>query len=158
MPTNSDFRELLSTWNDCEVRYLIIGGYAVMLYTEPRFTKDLDLWVEPTAENGRRVFRALALFGAPLAGVTADDFSQEGLFYQMGRPPVRVDVLTSVTGMRFQEAWLNRVERDLGGIPAPFLSRDDLIRTKTALGRPQDLLDVEQLKKAPPTGPPKSGS
>jgi hypothetical protein len=138
----------LSTFNDYEVRYLVVGGYAVMLYTEPRFTKDLDLWVEPTIDNAKRVFQALARFGAPLAGVTPADFSQEGLFYQMGRPPVRVDVLTSVTGLRFEEAWLNRVERDFGGVPAPFISRDDLIQSKSALGRSQDLLDVEQLKKA----------
>ena len=93
MPTNSDFRELLSAFNDCQAKYLIIGGYAVMLYTEPRFTKDLDLWVEATEENGNRVYAALARFGAPLADVTAADFSRPGLFYQMGRPPVRVDNL-----------------------------------------------------------------
>src|SRR5712692_6136897 len=119
-----------------------------MLYTEPRFTKDLDIWVEATQENGRRVYAALARFGAPLAGVTPADFSQPGLFYQMGRPPVRVDILTSVTGLEFEEAWPKRVEKDFGGVRAFFLSREDLIRIKTALGRPQDLLDVEQLKKA----------
>ena len=149
MPTNSDFRELLSALNDYDARYLVIGGYAVMLYTEPRFTKDLDLWVEPTRENGARVFQALAHFGAPLAGVTPDDFSSEGLFYQMGSPPVRVDILTSVTGMRFEEAWPRRVERDLEGVRTPFLSREDLIQIKSALGRPQDLMDVDALKKAP---------
>ena len=147
MPTNSDFRELLSALNDYDARYLVIGGYAVMFYTEPRFTKDLDLWVEPTRENGVRVFQALAHFGAPLAGVTPDDFSSEGLFYQMGSPPVRVDILTSVTGMRFEEAWPRRVERDLEGVRTPFISREDLIRIKSALGRPQDLMDVDALKK-----------
>ncbi len=147
MPTNSDFKELLNALNEYEVKYLVIGGYAVMLYTEPRFTKDLDIWVEATQENGRRVYAALARFGAPLAGVTAADFSQQGLFYQMGRPPVRVDILTSVTGMQFEEAWPKRVEKDFGGVRTFFLSREDLIQIKTALGRPQDLLDVEKLKK-----------
>ena len=111
--------------------------------------KDLDLWVEPTSENGARVFQALAHFGAPLAGVTPDDFSSEGLFYQMGSPPVRLDILTSVTGMRFEEAWPRRVERDLEGVRTPFISREDLIRIKSALGRPQDLMDVDALKKVP---------
>jgi len=147
VPTNSDFKELLNALNEYEVKYLVIGGYAVMLYTEPRFTKDLDIWVEATQENGRRVYAALARFGAPLAGVTAADFSQQGLFYQMGRPPVRVDILTSVTGMQFEEAWPKRVEKDFGGVRTFFLSREDLIQIKTALGRPQDLLDVEKLKK-----------
>ncbi|MBI3694533.1 MAG: nucleotidyltransferase [Acidobacteria bacterium] len=149
MPTNSDFRELLSVLNDYDARYLVIGDYAVMLYTEPRFTKHLDLWVEPTIEDGSRVFEALGHFGALLAGVTPEDFSSEGFFYQMGSPPVRVDILTSVTGMRFEEAWPRRVERDLEGVRTPFISREDLIRIKSALGRRQDLMDVDALKKVP---------
>ncbi len=151
MPANSDFNELLKAFNDCEVKYLVIGGYAVMYYTEPRFTKDLDLWVEASQENGRRVFQALARFGAPLAGVTAADFSQEGLFYQMGRPPVRVDVLTSVTGLTFPEAWPSRVETDFGGVRANIISLMDLIRIKSVLGRPQDLVDVGELRKVSAT-------
>jgi len=148
VPTNSDFSELLSALNDSQVKYLVIGGYAVMVYTEPRFTKDLDLWVEASEENGNRVHAALARFGAPLAGVTAADFSQPGLFYQMGRPPVRVDILTSVTGMQFVDAWAGRVEKDFSGVRAWFISRPDLICIKAALGRPRDLLDVEELEKA----------
>lgn len=150
MPTNSDFKELLKAFNDCQVKYLMIGGYAVMHYTEPRFTKDLDVWVEATEDNARCVFQALTQFGAPLAGVTPADFSQEGLFYQMGRPPARVDILTSVTGVRFVDAWPRRVGVDFGGVGVNLVSRDDLIRMKSALGRPQDLMDVEELKKAPP--------
>jgi len=148
VPTNSDFSELLSALHESQVKYLVIGGYAVMLYTEPRFTKDLDVWVEPTPENAHRVHAALARFGAPLAGVGPADFSRPGLFYQMGRPPVRVDILTSVTGLEFADAWPRRVEKDLGGVRALFISRDDLIRVKAALGRPLDLIDVEALKKA----------
>jgi predicted nucleotidyltransferase len=150
VPTNSDFKELLKAFNDCQVKYLMIGGYAVMHYTEPRFTKDLDVWVEATEDNGRRVFRALGQFGAPLADVTPADFSQEGLFYQMGRPPARVDILTSVTGVRFADAWPRRTEVDFGGVGVNLVSRDDLICMKSALGRPRDLMDVEELKKAPP--------
>jgi hypothetical protein len=90
---HSDFEELLSIFNAHEVKYLVVGGYAVMLYTEPRYTKDLDLWVEPGPENASRVFRALAAFGAPLMGLSPDDFAHEDFFYQIGVPPVRVDVL-----------------------------------------------------------------
>src|ERR1017187_6595989 len=90
---NSDFEELLSIFNENGVRYLIVGGHAVMLYTEPRYTKDLDVWIDASAENAERVYRSLVAFGAPLAGLTAKDFAEEGSFYQMGIPPVRVDIL-----------------------------------------------------------------
>ena len=99
---NSDFEELLSLFNDNEVKYLVVGGYAVMLYTEPRYTKDLDVWIEASQENAARVFHALAEFGAPLRGLTPADFAKEGCFYQLGRPPVRVDILMSI------EVWLSK--------------------------------------------------
>ncbi len=102
---NSDFKELLSILNAAKVRYLVVGGYAVMKYTEPRYTKDLDLWVEASAKNARAVFKALKDFGAPLANLTAADFSREGFFYQMGRPPARVDILMSIEGVKFADAW-----------------------------------------------------
>src|ERR1019366_10703366 len=88
---NSDFEELLSIFNENGVRYLIVGGHAVMLYTEPRYTKDLDVWIDASAENAEQVYRSLLKFGAPLAGLTAKDFAEERTFYQMGIPPVRVD-------------------------------------------------------------------
>ena len=93
---NSDFEELLSIFNENGVRYLIVGGHAVMLYTEPRYTKDLDVWIDASVENAERVYRSLLAFGAPLAGLTAKDFAEEGSFYQMGIPPVRVDILMSI--------------------------------------------------------------
>ncbi len=89
---NSDFEELLSLFNANDVKYLVVGGYAVMLYTEPRYTKDLDIWIEPSEDNAARVFRALSKFGAPLSGLTPSDFAHEGCFYQVGIPPVRVDI------------------------------------------------------------------
>lgn len=148
MTPNSDFEELLRAFRDCDVKYLIVGGYAVMLYTEPRHTKDLDLWIEASGENSKRVFQALAAFGAPLAGMTAGDFVREGFFYQLGMPPVRVDILMSVDGLSFQEAWPNRQEAVFGQEKAYFISRQDLIKNKLALGRHIDLHDVEQLRKA----------
>lgn len=143
---HSDFEELLSIFNAHEIKYLIVGGHAVMLYTEPRYTKDLDLWVEPGRENGEKVFLALASFGAPLTGLSPDDFAHEGFFYQVGVPPVRVDILMSVTGLKFAEAWPNRQESMLGNQKAWFIGRADLLRNKRASGRHIDLHDAELLE------------
>ena len=145
MSVNSDFKDLLSIFNDYHVKYLVIGGYAVMLYTEPRYTKDLDIWVSTERENAIAVFQALRKFGAPLTDMTEEDFAHEGYFYQMGRPPVRVDILMLVTGLTFDEAWKNRVTQDFEGIPVPFISKQDLITIKLATGRPQDQIDAELL-------------
>lgn len=146
MLVNSDFKELLSIFNDKKVKYLVIGGYAVIKYAEPRYTKDLDLWVKADAANAKAVFNALRSFGAPLAGLTENDFLSEGYFYQMGIPPVRVDILMSVAGLRFDEAWQQREEVNFEGVQVPFISRQHLIIAKRASGRPQDLEDAELLE------------
>jgi len=122
-----------------------VGGYAVMLYTEPRYTKDLDIWIDPSPENAGKVFRALAEFDAPLAGLSPSDFSKEGFFYQLGRPPARVDILMSVDGLSFGDAWGNRQESVLGGQVAWFVGRGDLIKNKRASGRHIDLHDADLL-------------
>jgi hypothetical protein len=145
---NSDFKDLLRVFNEHRVRYLVVGGYAVIKYTEPRYTRDLDIWIDAAPKNARAVFAALREFGAPLVNITWADFAKEGAIYQMGRPPARVDVLTSIEGVRFADAWPNRVSSDLDGMPAPFISRDDLLTNKRAVGRPQDLLDVNNLVEA----------
>ena len=145
---NSNFKDLLSLFNAYQIKYLVVGGYAVIKYTEPRYTKDLDLWVKADQENAAAVFQALLEFGAPLEGMTKDDFAHEGYFYQMGIPPVRVDILMSIKGLTFKEAWARRVEVDFDGILAPFISKQDLITTKRASGRPQDLIDVELLSQS----------
>jgi hypothetical protein len=142
---NSDFRDLLRLFNAHRVRYLVVGGYAVMKYTEPRYTKDLDIWVEATPKNARAVFRALRKFGAPLANLTEADFAKEGFFYQIGRPPARVDILMSIQGVLFADAWSNRVAGDFDGVSGHVLSRKDLIANKRAVGRPQDLVDLDNL-------------
>lgn len=100
----SHFNDLLKSFDEQEVKYLVVGGHAVMFYSEPRYTKDLDIWIEASPENATRVFRALAHFGAPLTGVSEADFAAPGSFYQLGRPPLRVDVLTSIEGLEFDEA------------------------------------------------------
>jgi hypothetical protein len=147
MLTSHDFKELLSILAKHKVRYLIIGGYAVMKYTEPRWTKDLDLLIAIDPENARAVFVALKEFGAPLIGLTEEDFSDADSFYQMGRPPMRVDIMMSIPGITFEEAWVNREHVDIAGTTALFISRDDLIRAKQATARPQDLIDLENLKR-----------
>jgi hypothetical protein len=145
---NSDFTDLLRLFNARNVRYLVIGGYAVVQYAEPRFTKDLDLWISTDASNAAAVYAALREFGAPLSGMTEADFAEEGYFYQMGVPPVRVDVLMGIPGLQFEEAWQRRVEIDFGELSIFFISRQDLITAKLASGRPQDLLDANLLSQA----------
>ena len=148
MLVNSDFKELLSIFNDKNVKYLVIGGYAVIKYAEPRYTKDLDLWVKPDTDNAQAVFSALRLFGAPLSGLTVEDFAHEGHFYQMGVAPVRVDILMSIPGLDFDEAWEQRAEVDFEGVLVPFIAKRHLIISKRAAGRPQDLLDADALEQS----------
>ena len=145
MFANSDFNDLLRIFNANGVKYLVIGGYALIQYTEPRFTKDLDLLIGTDSRNASAVFKALREFGAPLSGLTEDDFAEEGYFYQMGVPPVRVDVFLGVPGLEFQAAWERRMENDIDGLLVPYISREDLITAKLASGRPQDLIDVQNL-------------
>lgn len=146
MLTSPDFRELLRLFAAGNVKYLIIGGYAVMRYTEPRFTKDLDLLISTDADNASAVYNALKAFGAPLLGLSERDFTAPGFSYQMGRPPIRVDVLMDVPGVDFAEAWSRRETVEIGGVAMHFISKPDLIRAKEAAGRPQDLLDLANLR------------
>jgi len=148
MLTSPDFKELLSLLAKHRVRYLVVGGYAVMKYTEPRFTKDLDLWIATDAENANGIFAALKEFGAPLKDLTPDDFRQEGYFYQMGNPPFRLDVMMSLPGVTFEAAWMSREQVEMEGLTIPFISKKDLIRTKETSGRDQDRIDVKKLRKA----------
>ena len=147
MLTSPDFRELLSLLEKHKVRYLVVGGYAVMKYTEPRFTKDLDLWISTDEENSKAVYAALKEFGAPLKDLAPYDFAREGYFYQMGNPPFRLDVMMSMPGVTFETAWVNQEKVQLEGLVIPFISKADLIKAKEAGGRPQDLMDVKELRK-----------
>jgi hypothetical protein len=147
----SDFKELLSVLNAHRVKYLVVGAYAVSIHAQPRATKDLDILVKADAENAQAVFAALAQFGAPLEGLTAADFAEQGPFLRMGREPVGVDILTAIPGVEFDGAWGRRVEYVIdpaSGLKASFISREDLIAGKLASGRPQDLADVDAIRKA----------
>jgi len=146
-----DFKELLSVLNAHGVKYLVIGAYAVSIHAQPRATKDLDILVKADAENAAAVFAALARFGAPLEGLTPADFAEPGPFFRMGREPVGVDILTTIPGVEFDEAWPRRIEAivdSASGLKASFISRQDLIAAKLAAGRPQDLADVDAIRKA----------
>ena len=146
MFVNSDFSDLLRIFNDNTIKYLVIGGYAAIHYSEPRYTKDLDLWVSTDPVNAEAVFRSLREFGAPLAGMSVADFSEDGYFYQMGLPPVRVDILMGIPGVQFDDCWQRRDVIDFDGLKVNFISKADLISSKRASGRPQDLLDADALE------------
>lgn len=146
MSANQDFKDLLSALNAEGVEYLIVGAHAVIAYTEPRFTKDLDILVRSSSDNVPKVYRALLRFGAPLHGIKADDFLDEDLIYQIGIAPNRIDILTSVKGVTFDEALSDSRQIDYDGVPIRIMGRDTLIRAKKAANRPQDRLDVEKLE------------
>lgn len=148
MLTSPDFKELLKLFEKHKIRYLIVGGYAVMKYSEPRFTKDIDVFIATDKKNAKSVYVALKEFGAPLENLTSDDFAHEGYFYQMGRLPLRVDIMMSIPGIKFDVAWNNREIVELDDLKIFFISRSDLILAKAASGRPQDKIDVEKLKEA----------
>jgi predicted nucleotidyltransferase len=143
-----DQLDLLSEFHAHGVRFIIVGGHAVNIYTEPRYTNDLDVLVSGDEVNGRAVYSALAHFGAPLQGVTAEDFIHKPKqYFQVGVPPGRVDVLQSIPAVSFEEAWKRATVANIGGKSVRILSCQDLIRNKLAAGRPKDLVDAEELRK-----------
>ncbi len=150
MSTNPDFKDLLSALCDAGAEFIVVGAHAVMFYTIPRYTKDLDIWVRPTPENSARVHRALVSFGAPMSDLTVSDLATPGTIFQIGIAPNRIDVLTSIEAVSFEDAWQRRGHSTYGGIPISILSREDLLVNKRAVGRKQDLLDVERLEHLPP--------
>jgi predicted nucleotidyltransferase len=150
MAENPHYRELLQLLNEFEVEYLIVGGFAVMKYGEPRYTKDLDVWVSNSAQNSFRLVGALKKFGAPLEqdGITPETFTEKQVVYQIGIAPVRIDILTAITGVEFPDAWRKRVASTFFGVPVHFISLGDLVANKQALGRSSDLKDLKQNPKS----------
>jgi hypothetical protein len=143
---NQDFVDLLRSFIARDVRFLVVGAYALAVHGTPRATGDLDVWVDATPENAPRVLRALAEFGAPMQGLTEGDFARPGIVYQMGLAPGRIDVLTELTGLTFAEAWPDRVEQPLADMRVPVIGREAFVRNKKATGRAKDLVDVEDLE------------
>ena len=143
-----DQLDLLSAFLAHGVRFLVVGGHAVNIYTEPRYTNDLDIFVSGDEANGHAVYRALADFGAPLSGVTADDFiDKPQQYFQVGLPPARVDVLQTISAVTFEDAWKKATTVMINGQDVRFISREDLIRNKLAAARTKDLADAEALRK-----------
>ncbi len=143
---NRDFAEMLSALSEAGARFLIVGAHALAAHGAPRATGDLDIWVSPTPANARRVMQALTAFGAPLHDLTLDDLTRSDTVFQIGVPPSRVDILTGVSGVQFDDAWLRRMPLDVEGAAVSVISREDFIRNKRATGRPKDLADIEALE------------
>ena len=143
-----DWIDLLREFNAAEVRYLVIGAAAMAVYGEIRGTDDFDVWVEPSEDNAKRVLRALARFGAPVEELTLAELQGDDLIFQIGVKPLRIDILTGIDGVRFDDAWPNRFVTQDGPLPFPVISREDLIRNKRAAGRPKDLADLATLEES----------
>ena len=146
----ADFFDLIETFLSGNVEFLLVGSFALAAHGVSRTTGDMDIWVRPTPENAVAVFQALARFGAPLAmhRIRAEDFARAGTIYQMGLPPLRIDVLTKPSGVDFEGAWSRRHLANLGSLEVPVIGIADFVRNKTAAGRPRDLLDLALLRAA----------
>lgn len=144
---NPDFRDLLSTFNALGAEFLVVGAHALAVHGHLRATKDLDVWVRPSPENAFKVIAALAEFGAPLHDLVASDLARPGTVVQIGVAPVRIDLLTAVDGLEFDDAWADRMPTQFAGEPAFVLSLSHLIQNKRASGRLQDLADIEALER-----------
>lgn len=142
---SKDFKEFVALLNAREVEYLVVGGYAMALHGRPRNTGDLDVWVKSSPENSRRLMAVLEAFGFGAVGLTADDFLQPDGVVQLGYPPFRIDLLTGIDGVEFDDAWPNRRTFVHDGLPLHFIGLEDLKANKRASGRPRDLDDLEQL-------------
>jgi hypothetical protein len=143
---NRDFSELLLAFNAHHVEYLLVGAHALAVYGHVRATKDVDVWIRPDSENARRVLQALSDFGAPLGDLNQDDLSTPGTIFQIGVPPIRIDIITAIDGVEFAEAWPDSLKTSFGGVPVFVISRHHLITKKKTSARLQDLADVEQLE------------
>jgi hypothetical protein len=142
---NRDFVEMLSALSAAGARFLIVGAHALAAYGTPRATGDLDIWIEATPENAARVLRALKEFGAALFDLTLEDLARPDTVLQIGQPPCRIDILSSISGVDFGDAWPRRMEVTVGSLQVGVLGRSDFIANKKASGRPKDLMDIELL-------------
>ncbi len=150
MGVNPDFKDLFSELCALDARFIVVGAHAVIFHTTPRYTKDIDVWVDPAPENGRRVYEALTRFGAPMESLVAEDLAIPGTIFQIGIEPNRIDIITAIEALSFEDSWERRVASTYGGLPIAVLSREDLLTNKRSVARPQDLLDVEALERDQP--------
>lgn len=148
MRIEKDYEEFLRLLNKHEVKYCIIGSYAVAFYAKPRYTKDIDILVEPSPSNAKRIMDTLDEFGFGSLSIPEEDFCTKGNIIQLGYEPVRIDLMTELKGFRFEDVWKNRVTGEYGTEEAYFIGLDDLIKSKTEAARPSDKIDIPILKKA----------
>jgi hypothetical protein len=141
-----DFSEFVACFIAHDVRFLVVGGYALAAHGVPRATGDFDAWIWVDADNARRVLSALDEFGFGSVGLTVSDFDRPDSVVQLGYPPLRIDVITSIDGVEFLDAWERRMDVDVVGLRVPFIGLDDLVANKRASGRPQDRVDVDTLE------------
>ena len=146
MALSRDFKEFIEFLNQNEVRYLVVGGYAVSFHGYPRYTKDLDIWIQVSADNADRVVRAITDFGFASLGLKQEDFLQPGVIVQIGYPPLRIDLLTQPSGVDFASCYANKLAIDLDGLKVDVIGLEDLKTNKRASGRTQDMLDLENLE------------
>lgn len=145
---NPDFLDLLRALQAADARFLVVGAYALGVHGRPRATKDFDVWIEASTGNAPRVIRALQAFGAPLMGLTEADINSPGVGLQIGVEPGRIDILTSISGVLFEQAWPDRVEAEFGeSVRCGVIGADHLLQNKRAAGCPQDLADVTALER-----------
>lgn len=145
MELNPDFKEFLQSLNENDVRYLVVGGYAVAFHGHPRYTKDIDIWIDLDEQNARKVVKALVDFGFSSLNLTPTDFLEPDNVIQLGYPPRRIDLLIGLEGAAFEECYSARLEAEMEGIRVCFIDRENLARLKRAAGRPQDLADLDHL-------------
>jgi len=143
---NPDFRDMLSALCEEKADFLIVGAYALAAHGHPRATGDIDIWIQASEENAKRVWRALMRFGCPLFDLKLDDLKTPDLIFQIGVEPRRIDIVTSITGVEFDEAWPDRKEIEIEGLKIAAIGRSHLLKNKKAVGRPQDLADVAWLE------------
>jgi hypothetical protein len=156
-----DYKDLLFAFHAHGVKYLIVGGYAVIFHAQPRYTKDIDIFIKADTANAQATWAALASFGAALEGIRPEEFAEPGSFFRFGRDPRGFDILPDLPGVDFDAAWERRVEGMLdaaNGLTAFFISKDDLIAAKLASGRLRDLADVEEIQKAAESRSPRNAS
>ena len=143
---DQDFKEFIISLNDNDVRYLVVGGYAVAFHGHPRYTKDIDIWIELESSNAQRIIAALTQFGFSSLDLKAEDFLVEDQIIQLGYPPSRIDIITTLAAVDFEECFASREEETIDGVVVNFIDVDSLKKNKTASGRPQDIADVDNLR------------
>lgn len=143
---NQDYKEILSTLLEEKVNFLLVGAYAMAAHGYPRATGDIDIFIQPNETNAEKVYNALIKFGAPLKNISIEDFSTPGTIFQIGVAPRRIDIINSIDGVSFENAYSDRIIVEIESLPVPVISKENIIKNKEATGRPKDKIDADNLK------------